>query len=757
MGLLGFTYVGTAALGLSLDALYGIAMVVRPPSGIALAALTLCGVRFWPGIALCALLTNLWAGTPVFAATGVSVGNTLEALLGAFLLRRVVGFRPTLDRLQDVLGLVILAAGLSPLVGATIGVSSGWWSGLISTASYSKAWWMWWSGNAMSALIVAPLVFVWSTRPHHPFSYRRLLEAGGLLGAFVAFHLIVFFGLQTAPGVEISYLVFPMLIWAALRFGPPGVVTTLGLVSVVAIAGTAQGMGPFPRDTVHASLLWLQALMSVLTVTSLVLAAAVARRERAEAQQAQLYQEARDGRATAEESLALLDMLLASAPVGFAFMDLDLRFRRMNEALAAIGGLSPDAHLGRTWHEVFPTLAPIVEPLQRQVLETGEPLVNLELSAQKPTDPSEQGYWLASYYPVRTREARLLGVGVMVIDVSEHRRADEGLAQLAAIVGSSEEAIIGKTLTGVITSWNVGAERLYGYCASEVIGQPIALLVPPERADELPAILAHVRKGERLQHLETVRMRKDGRRLDVSLSIFPIKDGHGRIIGAATIARDITEQMQVEACLKASLREKEMLLKEIHHRVKNNLQVISSLLGLQAQMIADPQLRIPFEESQARIQTMALIHQQLYRSGTLAQINFAEYVQDLAIRVVRSSQVGQGHLALKIDAAEVYLPIETAIPCGLLLHELLSNCVRHGFPGDRSGTISVTLRGHPQCSYELTVRDDGVGLPPGMDVSATASLGLRLVHLLAAQLRGTLNFESGEGTAATLSFGEPLS
>ena len=132
----------------------------------------------------------------------------------------------------------------------------------------------------------------------------------------------MFGGLWTAPGLEISYLVFPVLTWAALRFGPPGVVTTLGLVSVVAIAGTAQGMGPFTRDTVHASLLWLQAFIGVVTVTSLVLAAAVAERERAEAQQAHLYQEAQEARATAEESLALLDTLLATAPVGFAFMDL---------------------------------------------------------------------------------------------------------------------------------------------------------------------------------------------------------------------------------------------------------------------------------------------------------------------------------------------------------------------------------------------------------------------------------------------------
>jgi PAS domain S-box-containing protein len=756
MGLLWGIYVSTAALGLSLDAVSGIATVVWPPTGIALAALTLYGARFWPCIALGALLINIWAGAPVFSASGVAVGNTLEALLGAFLLRRVVRFRPVLDRLQDVLGLVILAAGVSPLVSATIGVTSGWWGGLIPVASYGKAWWTWWLGDAMGALIVAPLVFVWSTWPRRRLPRMQLLEAGTLLFAVVAVSLIVFGGLWTAPSLEISYLVFPVLTWAALRFGPPGVVTTLGLVSVVAIAGTAEGMGPFTRDTVHASLLWLQVFICVVTVTSLVLAAAVAERERAETQQSHLYQEAQEARATAEESLALLNTLLTTAPVGFAFMDPDLRFRRINEALAAINGLPPEAHLGRTLHEVLPALTPIVEPLHRQVLQTGEPLVNVELCGEKPTAPLEQGYWLASYYPVQTRDGRLLGIGVVVIDVTEHRRADEAHAQLAAIVASSDDAIIGKTIEGVITSWNAGAERLYGYSASEVIGQPMALLMPPERADELPAILAHLRNGERLQHVETARMRKDGQRLDVSLSIFPIKDANGRIIGAATIARDITERMQVEAYLKASLREKEMLVKEIHHRVKNNLQVVSSLLGLQAHMIADPQLRVPFEESQARIQTMALIHQQLYRSGTLAQINFAEYLRDLATRVVRSSRVGQGRLALEISAEEVYLPIETAIPCGLLLHELLSNCVRHAFPAGRSGTIRATLRRHPQCPYVLTVSDDGAGLPPGLDIHTPASLGLRLVHLLAAQLHGTLTFESREGTAVTLSFGDPL-
>jgi len=754
MGLLSVIYIGTAMLGPSLDAVGGVATVVWAPTGIALAALTLFGYRLWPGIVVGAFLVNVWAGVPLLAACGMAVGNTTEALLGALLLRRVVRFRPALDRLQDVLGLVVLAGVLSTLVSATIGVTSGWLGGVIPLAYYGRAWWTWWLGDAMGALVVAPLVFVWSTRPRWHLPPAQMVEAGALLLVGGAVSLVVFGGLLTTTQADVSYLVFPVLIWSALRFGQPGVVTALGIVSIMAIWRTAEGGGPFARETLHGSLLWLQAFMSIVTVTSLVLAAAMAERRRAEAQNARLYQEAREAREAAEESLALFDTLLAKAPVGFAFMDQELRYRRINEALAAINGLSPEAHLGRTLHEVLPTLTPLLEPLHRRVLETAEPLVNVELCGDKPTAPLEQGHWLASYYPVRARDERILGVGVVVIDVTERRRADEERAQLAAIVASSDDAIIGYTLEGVITSWNAGAERLYGYAADEVIGQPIALLILPERPDELPAILARLRRGERVQHVETVRMRKSGQRLEISLSISPIRDADGRIIGAATIARDITERKQVEAHLKASLQEKDVLLREIHHRVKNNLQAVSSLLNLQAHTIRDPRTRAYFRDSQDRIQTMALIHEKLYQSGNLAQIDFAEYVHDLATSVVRSSRVGQGHLALKFSTENVFFPIATAIPCGLLLHELLSNCVRHAFPDNRSGIIEVTLHRNPQRTYVLIVCDNGVGLPPDLDVRTTASLGLRLVHVLAEQLHGTLMFESHQGTCVTLSFGE---
>ena len=753
-GLLCVIYVGTAKLGLSLDAVNGLAAAMWPPTGVALSALVLGGFRLWPGIALGAFLVNVWAGTPGLVAGGIATGNTLEALLGAYLLHRWGGVSAALERLQDVGALVIQAALLSTLVSATIGVTCGWWGGLIPAAQYAQAWWTWWLGDLLAVLLVAPLALVWSRLPPFHLTYRAVAELLAGLVALGGICLLIFGNLRGLSSTGASYLFFPLLIWAALRYGPPGAALASAVVSVVTIWGTTQGWGPFVSDTLRESLLLVQAFMGVAAMTSLALAAVMAERRRAEAQQAHLCREAQDARTAAEESLALLDTLLATAPVGFAFMDQDLRYRQINPALAAINGLPAAAHLGRALHEVIPSLAPRLEPLHRQVLQTGEPIVNVEIYGQKPAVPVEQGSWLVSYYPVRARDGRALGIGVAVIDVTERQRAEEARAHLAAIVASSDDAIIGKTLEGVITSWNAGAERLYGYAADEVIGQQLALLIPPERPAELPAILARLRRGERIRHHETVWMGKDGRRIDVSLSISPIRDAADRVIGAATIARDITERKRMEADLKAALHETEVLLREIHHRVKNNLQVVSSLLGLQAHAIQDDHLRAYFEESRDRIHAMALIHEHLYQSSALGHIEMADYLQELATSVIRSYSLSQERIALESRAEALSFNLETAIPCGLLLHELLSNSVKHAFPDGRSGQIKVILRRQSPHTYVLTVHDNGVGLPPGLDVRASPSLGWQLVQLLATQLHGTLTCESHAGTTVTCIFHE---
>jgi integral membrane sensor domain MASE1 len=281
VGLLCLLYVSTAKLGLSLDAVSGFATAVWPPTGLALAALILGGMRLWPGITLGAFLVNLSAGAPLLVAGGMAVGNTLEALVGTWLLHRVVGFHPGLDRLQDVGGLVVLAGGVSTLLSATLGVTSGWLGGVMAATDIGQAWWTWWVGDVMGDLVVAPLLLTWSRQVR--LSSPRVIEAGALLGALVAVSLLLFGGLQVTTDPVHPYLLLPVLIWAALRFGTPGAVRATAIVSALAIWGTTLGCGPFARGPLQERLLLLQAFMSLVAVTILILAATISERTHANA------------------------------------------------------------------------------------------------------------------------------------------------------------------------------------------------------------------------------------------------------------------------------------------------------------------------------------------------------------------------------------------------------------------------------------------------------------------------------------------
>jgi signal transduction histidine kinase len=272
-------YFVTARLGLLLGAVAGFATLVWPPTGIALAALRLFGFRLWPGVFAGAFCVNLAAGAPLAAALGIASGNTLEAVAGVWLLRRL-SFQPQLDRVHDVLALIIGAAICSTALSASIGVASLRLAGVVTTSATVPALRAWWVGDMVADLVVAPMLFVLLGR--QPLRGRRWIRAELLLlaCAVVAFGLLVFSkvfgGLPQHP-----YLLFPLLAWAALRFGQYGAVTSVFLVCAIAVAGTAMGFGPFARPVLADSLLDLQAFMSVAAGTALVLGAAVAERNRA--------------------------------------------------------------------------------------------------------------------------------------------------------------------------------------------------------------------------------------------------------------------------------------------------------------------------------------------------------------------------------------------------------------------------------------------------------------------------------------------
>jgi two-component sensor histidine kinase/PAS domain-containing protein len=214
---------------------------------------------------------------------------------------------------------------------------------------------------------------------------------------------------------------------------------------------------------------------------------------------------------------------------------------------------------------------------------------------------------------------------------------------------------------------------------------------------------------------------------------------------------DITSQKRVEHDLQRSLREKDALLQEVHHRVKNNLQIISSLLDLQTLAITDPLSHAAFTESQRRIRAMALVHEQLYHVETMSRIDFGAYVRTL-IDYLQQSFVSQAaQIALTIHIDEIWLDANAAIPCGLILNELVSNVFKHAFPSGRSGTIRVACERLADGDIELSVADDGIGLP-AQSQRRTGALGLKLVQTLTRQLRGRLSLETRGGTVATLVF-----
>jgi PAS domain S-box-containing protein len=231
-----------------------------------------------------------------------------------------------------------------------------------------------------------------------------------------------------------------------------------------------------------------------------------------------------------------------------------------------------------------------------------------------------------------------------------------------------------------------------------------------------------------------------------------VRDEGGRVIGGEGIAIDITGRIEAERKITASLEEKEALLKEIHHRVKNNLQIISSLLSLQSEYVSHAPALEALKESQGRIRSMAMIHEQLYRSGDLARIEFDSYVRDLTNHLLRTYSVSPGRISLKLQVAPLPLGIDKAIPCGIIINELVSNSLKHAFSGRPRGSIEIALRRESPEMLVLSVRDDGVGLPPEFRIEDSPSLGMKLVHALSDQLRGTVRIIRGEGTQITLRF-----
>lgn len=334
-------YFVSAFYGLKLGAVSGFATLVWPPTGIALASILLGGYRLWPAVFLAAFLVNLQTGAPLLVAVGIGIGNTLEAMVGAFVLRRIADFRSSLERLKDVLSFIGLAAVGATTISATIGVTSLWLGGVVPGEAYGATWQAWWIGDMLGALVVAPLILTfgaWKLRPARP-----LLAAEAFLHALliVATSLIVFGGfVDVSVDTPLAYIIFLPLIAVALRLEQRGAALAILILSSFSVWGTAQGYGPFIRATLAESLLYLQLFVSVTAVTTMVLAAVASQRSRAEQKIRQL---SRSLEQTVRERTIELNQAQKIAHVGSWQWNIPKNLVTWSDELYRIYGLEPQA------------------------------------------------------------------------------------------------------------------------------------------------------------------------------------------------------------------------------------------------------------------------------------------------------------------------------------------------------------------------------------------------------------------------------
>ena len=344
--------------------------------------------------------------------------------------------------------------------------------------------------------------------------------------------------------------------------------------------------------------------------------------------------------------------------------------------------------------------------------------------------------------------------------VMERRRSSPRAARVEDMFGIAishmPHALFVLDATGTPLTWNAPAARMFGHESSGPIpGCLEEFLVFGERSSprDLMYKALSVREGESdFVEVEMEGMRKDGRRFPIQLSAAPVGHRGGEMI--ACLAHDISRCKSAEKRMNESIREMELVIREIHHRVKNNFQIIVSLLSLQSRRVADPALREHLNDCQGRVKAMALVHENLHLSGDFDRVDISVYLKAMMRDIRRAFSHETRTIDLRESLAPVELFIDQAVPCGIIVNELLTNAFKYAFPSRWNGeaSIEVGVRSVDDRRVEVVVQDNGIGLPEGLDPSNTATLGFSLVHMLVHQLKGTVSIGRKNGTRISFSF-----
>lgn len=418
-------------------------------------------------------------------------------------------------------------------------------------------------------------------------------------------------------------------------------------------------------------------------------------------------------------------------------------------------------------------------PVEEQALVGVE--VDKALETDDPNFSSTVGHWMVRgdgerrYILVRIRvrmdeNGKKLGTRGVNQDITEQKMAEDALKEadqrISDIINFFPDASFTIDADGRVISWNRAINQMTKVNPEEILGKgnyeysihfygqrrPMLIDMINASDDEIKKQYPNYERQGKVLTAETdVIIRGEVR--TAWIKVVPLEDSEGNYIGAIEALRDVTSLRNAENKLKKSLYEKEMLLKEIHHRVKNNLMIISSLLNLQANYLKDQESIDIFKESQNRAQSMALIHQRLYQSDDLKSIGFKEYISTLARDLYQSYVNDPGRISLQLNIEDVDIDIDHAIPLGLILNEIITNSMKYGFPGDLAGKIFVDLRKNDD-EYILIVGDDGVGIPSDIDLEKSSTLGMQLINGLTGQIGGEIELNRDNGTEFKITFKE---
>lgn len=564
--------------------------------------------------------------------------------------------------------------------------------------------------RVVGSLIRAPLLD-WNILVASPIeiAYRSALTTTGIFATALCIALLLASGLALFMSHSL-----------ATRFEK--------LVSHARGIESGEEAGEWPSDPVREFKLLGEALQSMADTL----------REREKSQNTQVY---------------FLQQLMDSIPIPVYYKDAGGRYLGCNGAFEILMGMTRKEIVGKTVHEVASK--------DRAGRHHEADLVLIRHPGEQTYEASGM-YGDGAYHTVIFKKAtffdaddRVAGIVGALMDITERKRAEEKLREseqkFRVLADTAPTAIVvfqGEYFVYV----NPFAVRLFGYSKSELLGMKFWEWAHPEcRGMAMERGMARQQGDSVPSQYELRFVKKNGEEGWMIVSAGRI-EFEGRPGGIATFV-DITEAKRAEEILKIALAEKIVLLKEVHHRVKNNLQIISSLLDLQADSIHDERSRSNLLESQNRVRTMALVHERLYMSKDFTTIDLGEYIRDLAQYLFQSYASNGSQISLRLDAKEMSMDIDRAIPCGLIINELVSNALKHAFPGQRHGEIVIRCNDDERGRITLVVADTGVGLPAGLDFRDIPSMGLQLVDLLVKQLRGSMNIDSRQnGTEFLIQF-----